>query len=406
MLEGIRILDCASWIAGPCAGTIASDFGAEVIKIEPPGSGDSYRRKFSNVYYAPQDCYDYPWFVDARNKSSLTLNLKSDEGQEILSKLLKTADVLITNMPLRARGRLKLTYADIKAVKPDIIYASLTPFGEDGPYANDKGFDSSSFWARSGLMDCLRGRHDKPRGSLVGQGDHSTAAALFGGIMLALFDRERTGEGRMVCTSLLHNGIWSNAVSVQGGSTLPWFESSQWDVGVVRLMRSATQYVTSDGGIILFDMIDTEDEFCRFLDILGIKDELTAHPAYKPLNKSAPVVFRDESELIDIVQRAVMGRTRDDLLKAALERGVTLVWVNKITEVKDDPQVLANEMIKDIDADVFGVGKIVDSPLFLSGAKKEIRSKAPEIGQHTDEILKSIGYPDEEIKKLREQRIV
>ncbi len=405
LLEGIRILDCASWIAGPAAATIAADFGAEVIKIEPPVSGDSYRNKYSETYYAPHGCYDYPWFVDSRNKASLTLNLKSDQGQTIFEKLVRTADVVITNMPLKARKRLRLTYEDVKAIKEDIIYASLTPFGEKGPYSQDKAFDTTSFWARSGLMDLLRGRNDRPRSGLPGQGDHPTAMALFGGIMLALYDRERTGEGRMVSTSLLHNGIWANALAVQGGSTLEWFEGPSWDAGVVRFVKNA-QYITRDERIVTFDMVDSEDEMCRLFDLLGIRERVVGHPSYKAYSKASPVVYKDESELISVVQGAISKWNQKDLLEAARESGITLVWINKIGDVKNDPQVVANRMMPDLDKDVFGVDKIVDSPLFLSGAKKEIHSPAPALGQHTQRILASIGYTEDAITELREQGVI
>src|SRR5216110_2162814 len=204
IFDGLKVIDCASFIAGPAAATVMSDFGAEIVKIEPPGAGDPYRRRAVPVPGKPLN----PGFIlDARNKRSLALDLRADAGRAVLYRLVRDADVFITNYPPPVRQRLKITYDDLAPLNPRLIYASFTGYGETGSEANKPGFDSNAWWARSGMMDLVRPDHaGPPARSLPGMGDHPSALALFGAIVAALYRRERTGKGAHVGTSLMANG--------------------------------------------------------------------------------------------------------------------------------------------------------------------------------------------------------
>jgi len=205
--EGLKVLDAASFIAAPAAATILADFGADVIKIEPPGEGDAYR----NVSFQPGmpvGDTNYCWTVDDRNKRSLALDLKHPEAQNILHGLIAGADVFITNYPLPARRRLGIAYDQLAHINPRLIYASLTAYGEKGAEAEKPGFDSTAWWARSGMMEVVRPDAESlPARSIPGMGDHPTALALYGAIVTALFRRERTGVGAYVGSSLLASGM-------------------------------------------------------------------------------------------------------------------------------------------------------------------------------------------------------
>ncbi|MEQ8348862.1 MAG: CoA transferase [Sneathiellaceae bacterium] len=215
ILAGIRVVDTASFVAGPAAALVLAEFGAEVIKVEPPG-GDGYRRLHA-LPGLPEAGRDYLWELDSRGKRSLVLDLKDPGERRLLDRLVATADIFVTNQPLPARRRMGLTWEALSAGNPRLIYASLTAFGESGPDSDGTAFDASSYWSRSGLMHQVRSSPDAaPAMSLPGQGDHPTSLALFGAIMLALFERQRTGRGRHVHTSLLANGLWSNAMLSQG----------------------------------------------------------------------------------------------------------------------------------------------------------------------------------------------
>ena len=184
LFDDLLVIDCASFIAGPAAGTILADFGARVIKIEPPG-GDGYR-KLKHLPGVPRCESNYPWRLTNRGKESLALDLKQPEARAVLEQLVGRADVFITNYPLGVREKLQLRYPDIRALNPKLIYASLTPYGETGPEAGNTGYDATAWWARSGLMDSVRASSDTPPGvSVPGMGDHMSACSLYGAIVTA-----------------------------------------------------------------------------------------------------------------------------------------------------------------------------------------------------------------------------
>ena len=213
LLSGIKDIDAASFIAGPSAATIMSDYGAEVIKIEPK-TGDSLRNLITNGRM-PEGPENYCWELTSRNKKSISLNLKDQKAHEILVDLVKDADVFITNMPFPVRKKLMITAEDIMPMNDKLIYASLTGYGEVGPDADRTAYDSMAWWARSGLMDFVRPSNNSPVAwSTPGMGDHPTGMALYGAIMTALFKREKTGEGSEVSTSLMANGAWANGVFI------------------------------------------------------------------------------------------------------------------------------------------------------------------------------------------------
>src|SRR6202171_4139224 len=213
IFSGLKVVDLASFIAGPGAAVILSDFGADVIKVEPP-TGDTWRIAYK---IAPQPSSDdnYPWHLNNRNKRGLALDLKSSEAADILQRLAKWADVLIVNTPHPARKRLKLTYEDVAAWNPRLIYADLTGYGDVGPDADLPGFDITAYWARTGLLAMTRDAGAPPTLPVPASGDHATAIGLYSAIVTGLYRRERTGKGSHVTTSLIGEGIWSSAMSIQ-----------------------------------------------------------------------------------------------------------------------------------------------------------------------------------------------
>src|SRR6201988_4039546 len=213
IFSGLKVVDLASFIAGPGAAVILSDFGADVIKVEPP-SGDTWRIGYK-IPPQPRAHDNYPWHLNNRNKRGLALDLKSPAAGEIFERLVKLADALINNTPHPARKKLKLEYDDVAHWNPRLIYADLTGFGEKGPDAALPGFDITAYWPRSGLLSMTRAAGVPPTWPVAGSGDNATAVGLYSAIVTALYRRQRTGEGGYVTTSLLAQGVWSASVSIQ-----------------------------------------------------------------------------------------------------------------------------------------------------------------------------------------------
>src|SRR6201987_1862577 len=213
IFSGIKVVDLASFIAGPAAATILSDFGADVIKVEPP-EGELWRNGHK-IPPQPHSEEPYPFELANRNKRGVALNLKAASAQQVLERLAKWADVFIVNTPHHARKKLKLEYDDVAQWNPRLIYADLTGFGEKGPDADLPGFDITAYWARSGLLSMTRDAGAPPTWPVAGSGDNATAVGLYSAIVTALYRRERTGQGGQVTTSLLAEGVWSASVSIQ-----------------------------------------------------------------------------------------------------------------------------------------------------------------------------------------------
>ena len=206
IFSGLKVVDFSSFVAAPGAAVILSDYGADVIKVEPP-SGDTWRHGPQVPPY-PIAKDPYQFHLSNRNKRGLTLDLKSPGAQPILEKLVKWADVFIVNTPHPARKKLKLEYEDVVQWNPRLIYADLTGFGDKGPDTDLPGFDITAYWARSGLLSMTRDAGNPPTWPVGGSGDNATAVGLYSAIVTALYRRERTGKGSHVTTSLLAEGVW------------------------------------------------------------------------------------------------------------------------------------------------------------------------------------------------------
>jgi crotonobetainyl-CoA:carnitine CoA-transferase CaiB-like acyl-CoA transferase len=213
VFTGLKVVDLSSFIAGPAAAVILSDFGADVIKVEPP-SGDTWRIGYK-IPPQPRAKDNYPWHLNNRNKRGMVLDLKSPRAADVLERLVKWADVLIINTPHPARKKLNLLYEDVAHWNPRLIYADVTGYGDKGPDADLPGFDITSYWARSGLLSLMRDAGAPPTLPMSGTGDHATAVSLYSAIVTALYRRERTGKGSSVTTSLLGAGVWACGVAIQ-----------------------------------------------------------------------------------------------------------------------------------------------------------------------------------------------
>jgi crotonobetainyl-CoA:carnitine CoA-transferase CaiB-like acyl-CoA transferase len=389
LFSDLLVIDCASFIAGPAAATVMSDFGARVIKIEPPGIGDSYRNLF-RLRGTPDDI-DYFWAMDSRNKESLALDLKLPAARAVLETLVRKADVFITNFPFPVRERLGLRAEDLLHLNERLIYASLTPYGEHGPERDRTGFDTTAWWARSGLMHMVRATNDtEPALSMPGMGDHPTAMSMYGAIVTALYRRQVTGKGGEVTTSLLANGLWSNSCQVQGA--LCGYElTGRGPRGSRGAMTES--YTTLDGRSFILVTTNPARDWPLLARAVGHPEWLEDPRFATPMER-----FANGGVLVGLLEEIFGADTWETWRARLITGGVTFGIVAKVEDHIADAQVEANGLLPEF-ADGYGL-RTVDSPFHLDGEAKHPPRMAPGIGQHTRQILEECGLSPDEIDAL------
>ncbi|MET0181424.1 MAG: CoA transferase [Caulobacterales bacterium] len=391
LFSDLLVIDCASYIAGPAAATILSDFGARVIKIEPPIYGDAYRN-LVRMKDPTGSTPDYYWTMDGRNKESLAIDLKQDAARAVLDKLIDRADVFITNYPFHVREKLGIDAETLTARNRQLIYASMTPYGEQGDERDRTAFDSTAWWARSGLMAMVKDTEDTPYAPpMPGMGDHPTAVSMYAAIVTALVRRERIGKGGVVSTSLLANGLWANSCQVQ---------AALCDVELVarepRYARSplSDTYRCADGKELLIVVnSNVTREWPRLAPALG-------HPEWLDdprFNTSASRL--ENAALLAVMMEEIFASEPFAVWSERLTKaGVTFSFVARTSDHDTDPQIAANGLLPDF---IDGGGlKTVDSPFVIAGEQKHAPRMAPAVGQHTRAILQELGLSAAEIAAL------
>ena len=396
LLEKITVIDCASYIAGPAAATIMSDFGARVIKIESPDIGDSYR-SLLRLPGLPESVENYPWILTSRNKESLALDLKFKEAHVILHKLIKKADIFITNYPFPIRAKLKIKSEDILEENKKLIYASLSPYGEKGDEKDKTGYDATAWWARSGLMHAVRNNsNSEPSSSTPGMGDHPTASALFGAIMMALYKREITGEGSEVSSSLMANGLWSNGIYNQAALCGANFVEN---TGRGTKGALAEKYKCKDGRWFILVMLNEEREWPLLLRCLK-REDVNDDKRFNTREDRA----KNSLELMKILDEEFLSKDWGQLKELFEKSGVTFGSISEPYDHINDQQIADNEFFtKFTDKEDL---LTIDSPIFMKNEKKRKPQTAPEIGEHTRQILEELDYNETEIDKLESKKII
>jgi formyl-CoA transferase len=394
IFSGLKVVDLSSFVAAPGAAVILTEFGADVIKVEPP-KGEVWRiaNKFSPQPFSKDA---YPWHLSNRNKRGIALDLKSPDAGNVLERLVRWADVLIVNTPHHARKKLKLEYEDVGQWNPRLIYADLTGYGEKGPDAALPGFDLTAFWARSGLLSMTRDAGAPPTWPVSGSGDNATAVGLFAAIVMGLYRRERTGKGSYVTISLLASGVWSAGVAISAALTGAKF--------VLHDRKNPPSVVTNvykSSDNIWFLLALTPDKVPALLAAIGhadlLKDPRFADPEKLAANRPQLTAIADE-----IFGSQPMSHWREVFDKASLTYGL----VRDPSDVIKDPQLQENGIVVPIDGAGGNLKFTVSSPIQVHGVTKVPAKRAPELGEHNEEVLKELGFEPNEIEGLRASGVI
>lgn len=384
-LDGVKVVELGVWVAGPAAGGILADWGADVVKVEPL-SGDP-ARTFQRMLGA--DMPTNPVFeMDNRSKRSIAVDLSTDSGLEIAKALIAEADVFVTNVRLAGLERLGLDHESLRAEHPRLIYAAITGFGMEGPDKDAAAYDIAAFWARSGIAHMLTPEGADPPFQRGGMGDHNAGLAGAAAISAALYSRERTGEGQLVSTSLFREGIYTLSfdlsVTVGWGLTL--------GVGQRTTMHNPTtnNYVAGDGRRFWVVGLEADRHWPPMARVVG-------HPEWIDDPRFATAVDRamNGQELIATLDEIFVTKTLDEW-RAVFATEPDFFWapVQSPDDLLADPQFHASGALIEV-PDGASTTSMIATPCDFHGTPWSARSLAPGLGEHTGEILASIGRGDE-----------
>lgn len=399
-LEGIRVIDCGIYHAGPGGPAILGDLGAEVIKIEQPSTGDPIREQNRIGRISMKLKGDRNLFYEGanRNKKSVTVNLKTNQGQDILHRLIQKSDVFLTNMRPKALKTLKIEYPTLREINPSLIYAKVSAFGQKGPDKDRGGFDYQG-QARSGFMYSMGEKNTPPMVSQFGILDQATAIMAGLEIITALYVRERSGVSQEVHVSILGTStflLYFNILMAQMGR----FDPPRHDRKRENPLRN--HYCCSDGRWLMMTLTPEVRHWGPLCRALGIP-EIENDPRFNHSDQRL-----DNAEmLISMFDRIFATRPRDEWLRIFSGHDLFACAVNRLSDLENDPQIIENEYLVDFEHPVLGKIKIPGFPIDFGRSVAGTKSAAPNLGEHTDNILKTIGgFSTEEISSFRAKGIV
>jgi crotonobetainyl-CoA:carnitine CoA-transferase CaiB-like acyl-CoA transferase len=398
-LSGIRVLEVANWLAAPAAGALLADLGADVIKVEPP-AGDVFRGfLLASQGYDHDFETNYAFEVDNRGKRSVTVALDRPGGPALVRRISEKVDVFLTNLIQQRCVRYGLTYEDISAVNPRIIYTAFSGYGRRGPDRDRPGFDYAAFWARSGLMGLLGEPPSPPPLCRGGQGDHTTALNILAAVLAALRVRDRTGRAQLVEVTLQGTGMYTLALDLQ--AALIAHEQPRRHERTRPANPIWNSYRCSDGQWVLLVMPQPDPYWPSFCAMIG-RQEWARDPRYDTLLKRRTHTV----ELTRSIDAIFAQHDRDYWATQLDAHGLIWAPVATLPDVIDDPQAREMGWIATIEHPTLGAFETLGTPFRIYGADVGPRGPAPSSGEHTFEVLAELEVDDEEIARLAADGVI
>ncbi|WP_309092894.1 CoA transferase [Phenylobacterium sp.] len=390
LLKGLKVVDFTAYIAGPGTAAILGDWGADVIKVERP-EGDAMRHIFGDL---KTDLGANPTFdVDNRGKRGMVLDITKPEGREALARLAGQADVFLTNVRPASLKKYGLDADSLRAANRRLVYAVITGYGLDGPDAHKPGFDVTAFWARAGVAAMTAPKGMDPFLLRSGVGDHTTSLATVSAILAALYERERTGEGRLVQTSLLATGVYvmSSDLAVQ----LKFGRLASARTRDNPINAIANLYKSADGRWFVHNPRGSGGGWQAFCQAAG-RPELVDDPRFA----TGKARRENAKALTEEFDRAFAALPFDEIARRLDEADLVWAPVQTPADVAADPQVAAAGAFVEIEDGEGGTFRSIAAPARFPGADAERRPASPKLGEHTREVLAELGYGEAEVEAM------
>lgn len=383
-LAGIRVIEFAHWMAGPLAGGLLADWGADVIKIEPPG-GEPMRAIFSSLG-ARSDTPNGAFLAANRGKRSVALEIKTEAGMQAFDALLGSADVLLTNLRPDALMRLELTPEAIRERYPRLVYCSVSAYGWGGPDQNRPGYDVAAFFARTGISHEITQQDSAPLALMQGIGDSFTAMTAVTGTLAALLERERTGRGQFVEASLLRTGMWALCgelgVQAMGGNPKPPYPRGESRTPLYNSYRA------QDGRWFFLVGVEAQRHLPSVLAAIG-RSDLLGDERFN----SARAIAKHRAEFIPMLDAAFAAHPLAHWADVFDEHGVWWAPVQTPADLIDDAQAAATGAWIEVDTGAGSASvKSVEAPIRFDGKRRSHVAASPSVGEHTEEVLGALGF--------------
>jgi crotonobetainyl-CoA:carnitine CoA-transferase CaiB-like acyl-CoA transferase len=395
-LEGIKVVDLTYYVAGPGAGKILADWGADVIKVEPD-FGDPGRKLGENMTATAIDREQNPVYSTYNaNKRGFCVNLKDPEGIKIMDQLLSKANIFISSYRTGALKRLGLDYEAVSKKHPHLIWGQVNGFGDYGPVKDNPGFDTVAYWSRSGAMMDLSERNTSPINPLIAFGDSSTSCSLAGGVAAALYQQVKTGKGTKVMVSLYGQAIWTVGAAVASTQFSDEFPKTRKDAATPVL----NSYKCKDGQWIFITILDYERYYPILCKMFGREDLI--------IDKYATTlkVKQYNRELIEILEKEFEKYTQNEMVEMLTKADIAHEKIRHYKEIATDPQAIENNYVYQMTNRDGSKNVIALPPVKFDGIDINWKCDAPLIGEHSVEIMKELGYSDDEIQNYLDKKIL